>query len=294
MDISLKPGRYVVAVSGGVDSMALLHLLHGMPGLQLIVAHFDHGIRDDSREDRLLVQETAGRYGLPFVYDEGKLGRASEETARKARYGFLHHVREAAGADAIVTAHHKDDALETAVINMIRGTGRKGLASLQSIDVIKRPLLAYNKQDLLDYARTHKLSWREDSTNADTAYLRNHIRQKVLGRLSAADKQRLHAYIEAMRTTNDVLDTELSAYLEEHTLQGCLDRKQFIVLPHAVALEVMAAWLRSHNIRTFDKKMLERLTRGAKIHSVGSTIPVNGTVNLRIGGDFLALKHLER
>src|SRR4051794_19867846 len=125
MDVVLpKPGSYVVAVSGGVDSMALLHYLQTRPGIKLTVAHFDHGIRDDSPEDRKLAQEVAKSYKLPFVYHEGRLGgEASEATARAARYDFLNKVRRSSQAQAIITAHHQDDLLETAILNMLRGTG---------------------------------------------------------------------------------------------------------------------------------------------------------------------------
>jgi tRNA(Ile)-lysidine synthetase-like protein len=104
----LSDGRYVVAVSGGVDSVALLDILRQQTGLELIVAHFDHGIRKDSCQDRLLVEQLAKRYGLTFVYEEAKLGpRTSEETARRARYAFLNKVMREHQAVAIVTAHHQ-------------------------------------------------------------------------------------------------------------------------------------------------------------------------------------------
>src|SRR5665213_1651974 len=106
-----KPGSYVVAVSGGVDSMALLNVLKGESrrggGWKLVVAHLDHGIRPESAEDRRLVQATARDYKLPFVYHEGRLGAgASEAAAREARYSFLRSVQKASDAVAIVTAHH--------------------------------------------------------------------------------------------------------------------------------------------------------------------------------------------
>src|SRR5690606_5271626 len=106
--IKIRPGKYVVAVSGGVDSMVLLDLLRQKPKLELIVAHFDHGIRPDSAEDRKLVQRVAKHYDLPFVYAEGKLGpKASEALAREARYAFLRRVQAEQGAEAIITAHHQ-------------------------------------------------------------------------------------------------------------------------------------------------------------------------------------------
>jgi tRNA(Ile)-lysidine synthase len=295
MDISIAPGRYVVAVSGGVDSMALLHLLQGREGLRLTVAHFDHGIRPDSREDRLLVQHVASTYGVPFVFAEGQLGQGtSEDVARIERYRFLHKVRSAAGADSLVTAHHKDDVLETAVINLVRGTGRKGLSSLKATDIVKRPLLHVHKDELMEYARTHDLQWREDSTNIDPAYLRNHIRHNVLGRLPEANKQKLHRTVAAMHELNAEIDTLLENYLQSTHRPDMLDRQSFILLPHIVAREVMAAWLRDQGIRDFDKKMLERLVHAAKIHKVGSRTPINNRVNLRVDLENLALEHAER
>ena len=133
LDITVKPGRYVLAVSGGVDSMVLLNLLQQQPDVQLTIAHFDHGIRTDSADDRRLVQAAARFYGLPVVYHEGQLGAdASEATARQARYEFLRTVRLVANAKAIITAHHQDDVLETAILNMLRGTGRRGNRSFKS------------------------------------------------------------------------------------------------------------------------------------------------------------------
>ena len=295
MKITLEPGRYVVAVSGGVDSMALLHALCAHPGLRLTVAHFDHGIRPDSHEDVMLVQKTVRQYGLPFVYGMGGLGpKASEESARKARYDFLHKVKDATDAQAIITAHHKDDVLETAVINMLRGTGRKGLSSLKSLDGIKRPLLHHTKSEIIEYARTHNLEWREDSTNNDPSYLRNHVRHDILSRISPKDKKELHGIIEAVRDINEETDELLEKHLQKYTNGGRLRRREFIMLPHAVALEVMAAWLRAAGIRTFDKKMLERLVHAAKIHIVGRRVAISSTVHLKISGEFLALERSER
>lgn len=301
MKLNLEPGRYVVAVSGGVDSMALLHMLQQHPGLKLTVAHFDHGIRPDSRQDMLLVKKIARIHGVPFVYGQGNLGpQASEDQARQARYKFLHAVRQAAGAKAVITAHHKDDALETAIINILRGQGkpgRKGFTSLKSIDIVKRPLLHMEKDELRAYAAKNQLEWREDSTNDDTTYLRNHIRHKVLKRLKPEHKEKFHSLIQDVHRINNEVDSLIEDYLQRYSYGSRLKRHEFIMLPHAVALEVMAAWLRRQGIRGFDKKMLERLTHAAKIHIVGKVIPIagtNSTVNLKLNKEFLALEHSER
>ena len=127
--ISLPAGRYVVAVSGGVDSMVLLDVVRQMPGVFVVVAHVDHGIRADSHKDRKLVASVCMSHNVQFEYTELHLGPgASEEMARTERYKFLRHIKERYTADAILTAHHSDDLTETALINLIRGTGWRGRA----------------------------------------------------------------------------------------------------------------------------------------------------------------------
>jgi tRNA(Ile)-lysidine synthetase-like protein len=295
MKIMVSSGKYVVAVSGGVDSMALLHALTRLPDIELVVAHFDHGIRPDSSQDCHLVRRIAKEYGLPYTYDEGALGAdASEEVARRARYAFLRRVCAEQAADAVITAHHKDDVLETAVINIIRGTGRKGLSSLGDAPGLIRPLLGTSKSEIRRYADEHGLVWREDSTNADHRYLRNHIRHNVLPRLSQEQTNRLYTYILRARTLNADIDVHLDAILKSQKTHGQLDRTGFILLPHKVSLEVMAAWLRVQGIRTFDKKMLERCVRGAKIQRAGTRISLDRSAFLRIGKESLALDGPER
>lgn len=295
MKIALTPGQYVVAVSGGVDSAALLHALQGRPEFRLTVAHFDHGIRPDSDEEVKLTRQMAQRYGLPFVYERGELGSdASEAAARQARYAFLHKVRASSGADALVTAHHRDDVLETAVMNIVRGTGRRGLTSLRSTDIVKRPLLHVPKADIVKYARDNQLVWREDQTNRDTAYRRNYIRHNVLKRFTESDKSQLHDIIRQAHAHNSQLDDLLTAFLDEHLYKGKMPRYLFVMLPHKVASEVMAAWLRREKIREHDKKMIERLVHASKTFPYGRKINVNHNNYLFVEKDYLALKTGER
>ncbi|HEY5152508.1 MAG TPA: tRNA lysidine(34) synthetase TilS [Candidatus Saccharimonadales bacterium] len=300
MDVVLpKPGGYVVAVSGGVDSMALLHMLQAKSrqedGWKLVVAHLDHGIRPDSADDRRLVQATARDYRLPFVYHEGRLGAgAGEAEARTARYDFLGGVRQASGARAIVTAHHQDDLLETAIINILRGSGRKGLTALSDRPDMARPLLKVPKSELVAYARDQGLRWLEDSTNQDETYLRNYVRRRLLPRFKAADRARLRQIINDLSRTNHELDTLLVNQLHMQTMAGRLDRQWFSHLPHAVAREVMAAWLRAHAAAGFDSKTLERLVVYAKTAAAGKTFPVQAGFNMLVLPDHLALASLER
>lgn len=290
MKIDVQPGTYVVAVSGGVDSIALLDVLRRDPKLKLVVAHFDHGIRPDSELDRFHVQQIASQHGLPFVYHRVELGPgASEDQARKARYEFLHSVRRASEARAVITAHHHDDAVETAVLNLLRGTNRKGLSSLRSSELLLRPLLHITKQDLKSYAQDQGLQWREDQTNTDIRYLRNYIRHKVLPQMSAEQRSALADIVKTMHQVNRELDEQLLHYLHIQPGLKELDRKMFIRLPHAVAREVMAAWLRRHGIKDFDQKTIERVVANAKTLSPGKTINILNGHNLHITKSHLHL-----
>lgn len=286
MKLEIEPGVYVVAVSGGVDSMVLLNMLTKVPGLELTVAHFDHGIRPDSQLDRQLVEATAKEYGLKFIFKEGKLGaKTSEAQAREARYKFLNSVAQEVGAKALITAHHQDDVLETAIINILRGTGRRGLTSLNSQKELIRPLLNHNKSVIKIYAKNHNLKWREDATNQDTSYLRNYVRHKILPKFSEQQKQQLLDHIDNLKSLNVDIDGIISNLATAKEL----DRQMFIGLNHATALEVMAGWLRSHDITGFDSKRLELLVRGAKTLAAGKVLDIDKQHKMKVGKDFLAL-----
>lgn len=295
MDLQIESGTYVVAVSGGVDSMVLLHLLSKLPSLTLVVAHYDHGIRSDSGKDRLLVQAMAVAYGLPFMYEEAHLGKtASEARARTARYTFLEKVVNAHNARAVITAHHQDDVLETAVINSIRGTGRKGLTALANTPTRVRPLLHIPKARLVEYAETHHLQWHEDSTNVDERYLRNYVRRQVLSRFTVTQRQRLLEVIERMRLTNAALDAALDDFMCPHVENDALARGWFITLPYALAREVLATWFRVQRVGSFDAKVLDRVTIMAKTLAPGGRIDVSAGVRLTVKPDVLALITFER
>ncbi len=300
MEVQLPtPGGYVIAVSGGVDSMTLLHLLQQEAAAdrswKLTVVHLDHGTRQDSADDRRLVQNVAEQYGLPFVYREAGLGAgASEAKARKARYKFLHQVRQASGAQAIITAHHQDDVLETAIMNLLRGTGRKGLTSLASQHDVKRPLLHLTKRDIIAYATEQGLAWHEDTSNQNEAYTRNYVRHRLLNRFDDAARLRLWLLITKLQKTNHELDSLLTTQLHLQDQAGTLDRRWFNQLPHAVAREVLAAWLRAHGLRDFDRRSLERLVIAAKVAPSGRTFPIRAGRNLQVGSKNLALNVPER
>jgi len=239
---------YVVAVSGGVDSVVLLDMLiHGAEEIaaidpdQLIVAHFDHGIREDSVNDAEFVRGLAKRYGVRFETERATLGQdASEEMAREARYSFLRQICKNYSA-TLITAHHQDDLIETMLINLIRGTGWRGLVSLNSNSRILRPLLNTSKNELIYYANEHDLQWQEDSTNEDTKYLRNYVRHVLLPTMAAKDplvSMKLLEINEKTKALKIIIATELQKIIPDE-YEPVISRYNIIMWPEIVAKEVL-------------------------------------------------------
>ncbi len=232
MNVSqLLSGKYIIAVSGGVDSVVLLdYISRYQKDVELIVAHFDHGIREDTADDVAFVTKLAKQYGVPYEIQKGELGvGASEEMARIARYHFLRDMKEKHTAQGIITAHHANDVVETMILNLIRGTGWRGLCSLRNTEELHRPLLQTPKSDILTYAEKEGLSWREDSTNRDMKYLRNNIRQNIMPRVDL--KPWLELFNKQLKLRNDI-DIEVKNISSRK-------RYDFIMWPQAVALEVL-------------------------------------------------------
>lgn len=283
MEIKLSDARYVVAVSGGVDSVALLDcLVASNPELvnegKLIVAHYDHGIREDSINDALFVEELAEKYGLQFVVGHGGLGaNASEETARNARYKFLNLIKVQNRAEAIITAHHQDDVIETAYINLIRGTGRKGLTSLKSRPGILRPLISKDKIEILEYAKSKNLLWHEDLTNKEDKYLRNRVRKVLEENTNPDFKNKILNTISHLEEINKNIDSEIDKILGANLRRSknVVPRRWFLKLNYEVASEVVVALARSNKFHEIDQKLVEMLVVFMKTAKIGKKLDID-------------------
>lgn len=299
MKINLEPGTYILAISGGVDSMTLLDLVFNQfsknTQFNFVVAHFDHGIRPDSIIDRQLVESVSKKYGFKFKFKRLELGiNTSEAKAREERYRFLFEQLDKYQASAILTAHHKDDLIETAVFNVLRGTGRKGLASLGNQTMIIRPLLKFSKAQIISYATKNNLNWREDSTNQDLKYSRNLIRQTLIEKFSASNQAKLSSLIYKQNRVNKELDGLIDQFLTNISDGITIDRQAINSLPEKLAAELIAEWLRKNNLRDFDKKTIQRILSGSRIGTSGSKYDVKHNYFVTVRKDQLALDVLER
>lgn len=255
-----KSMKYVVAVSGGVDSAVLLHMLVASHSGEIVVAHFDHGIRSGSADDAEFVRGLAKKYGVPFELGLGNLGpAASEEAARTARYAFLHKVAERYDG-RIVTAHHQNDIIETIAINLIRGTGWRGLAVLRN-PAIFRPLLTQTKQAIYDYALKRGLEWVEDETNQTDAYMRNRLR-RILTQLDPKTHQLLIDLWKAQ--------AELALQIDDESRLLLSTARYFMtMIDEKSALELLRCRLAEHS-RSLTRPQRSRLLLAVKTARPGS------------------------
>ena len=181
--------RVVIAVSGGSDSLALLHLLHetrSAHGMELVVGHVDHGIHPASAEVARRVIAAANALGIPIVVGRLGLGAGTSETAaRAARHTWLQQVRRSERADAVVLAHHADDQVETVLQRVLAGSGLAGLAGMRPRhDTLLRPLLEFRKGELVAWLAAKGIASWEDPANRDPVHERSWIRGALLPMLS--------------------------------------------------------------------------------------------------------------
>lgn len=180
------------AVSGGADSMCLLHLLECLSvrvGFSLHCAHFNHCLRPiEAERDEEFVRTWCCERQIPFTSGQGdvkaesiRTGRGIEETAREMRYAFLERTAQEVGAARIATAHTADDNAETVLLHLVRGSGLQGLCGIQPRrGMIVRPLLNVTRAQVEEYCREHHISYVEDTTNTDETYTRNFVRRQVI------------------------------------------------------------------------------------------------------------------
>lgn len=284
MTEKLNTPIYIIAVSGGVDSAVLTHkLLKGeytnslSEGARFVIAHVNHGIRDDSSLDQQFVRELAKDYDCSFETIDLNLGPdASEEQARVARYAFLEEVRVKHRALAIITAHHQDDVIETAVHNLLRGTNHRGLTSLKSIPLVQRPMLGLTKAEIVQYAQANNLAWHEDSTNSDERYTRNRIRHSILSKAQDEWKKDFGAIVQKQHTNGALIDKEIASILNYH-LKGTyrMSRKLICKLDHLLACELVYALLVKACITGIDKSLVESVVLHAKVARPGRKLDLD-------------------
>jgi tRNA(Ile)-lysidine synthase len=304
-------GRSVlVAVSGGIDSCALAHVLHELgerKGLKLSIGHVNHGLRgEESEADEAAVRELAAGLGLPVRaarIDPERLraGRSSrerstlQEAARILRYRALRELARDLGASRIATAHTADDQVETVLLRLLRGTGPDGLGGIpeRSPDgCIVRPLLRVSRAEIERFARERGLRWREDASNQQVHYARNRLRRHWLPGLTRDFNPRLLRAIgdlaEAQREDSAWIATQVEREAASRFAPDGrwlrIEAKDWEALPEALARR-LARWalVRCGAGRYVSRVHLERMLAFLRSGRRGSSIELPGGLRLERG-----------
>ncbi len=200
-DLLPKDGLLLVALSGGGDSVALLHFLK-THGFQVVAAHFNHHLRDTARRDAEFCRDLCKDWGVPFLTWGARVGEMpgnTEANARQARYAYLHHLAAGLHAARIVTAHTASDNLETLLLHLARGCGLQGLTGIQPRrGILVRPMLHTTRRGVEGYLEEHHLPFVTDETNLDDRFSRNRIRHQVVPVLEALNPKAVDAAARLM------------------------------------------------------------------------------------------------
>ena len=267
--------RYLVGVSGGRDSVALLHWLTDLGYKKLIVCHLNHQLRGRSSDaDARFVEKLAAKYRVDFelgaanVRALAKKKKMSIETAaREARYSFFAKVAKRYRCSTIFLAHHADDLVETFLFNLIRGAGLTGLAAMRDVSTrrvdnvdlaIVRPLLSVWRTEIDDYVREHRLKFREDPSNKNLAPMRNRVRNRIIPYLEKILGRNIRQNI--WRTA--IIAVEEESWIDNELPDSTnpdLSVSKLRALPVALQRRTILKWLRAQSISDVGFEVIERV-----------------------------------
>ncbi len=244
---------YLLAVSGGVDSMVLAYLFQAS-GFNFQIAHINYHLRnEDSNLDQKLVSKFCERYKIPFhLYEVSENDKKPENSiqnwARELRYQFFRKIQKEKNLEYLVTAHHLNDQLETFIINLSKASGIKGLSGIPANENnIIRPLLNFSKHEIYEFAKDNDIEFREDKSNQKTDYLRNKVRHNIVPELLKINENFLQNFsksIDILNQTkavlNDLIDEKMNGF--EHKIetgQTIIDKDKFSKESDLIRFEIL-------------------------------------------------------
>lgn len=280
----------LVGVSGGRDSVVLLHALLARGCQGLVVCHLDHGLRPESGADAGWVRALAAECGLPFEMervDVTPAGAGIEAAARAARYAFFARAAQARGCARVYLGHHADDQVETFLLNLCRGSGTAGLAAMSAASErlegpvtleLLRPLLGIWGEEIEAYASLHGLTWRVDPSNATPAHARNRLRLQGIPGLSAALGRDVRGALwraaEILRGEEEWMQGQISV------LGGTLGVEEVRAMPLAMQRRTIRVWLRNERVQEVTFEDVERV-RGLVEEEQPAKVNLPGGVHAR-------------
>ncbi len=306
---AVPDGKYLMGLSGGADSVALLLML--LPEvrsgrIRLEAVHVNHGLRgEDAEEDARFAEALCRRISIPFyLYRADLRSRRDENTAREERYRCFRECREKTGSDGIILAHHADDLAETMLMRMLRGTGPDGLGAMcPDTEVlglrILRPMLTIGRKEIREALQKDGEEWREDESNSDPVYLRNAIRKDIMPRLEqltpGAGLRIAHTAL-TLGEDSRFLQQEARRILAALGTDGRLDAEHAATLPPALQNRVIRIWAgeilptrKQHELTAEQTERLAGLLRKER-----GSVNLPGGIRVKRGKKWLYVDHGEK
>jgi tRNA(Ile)-lysidine synthase len=237
----------IVGVSGGMDSVALIDILHQLRydlGLKLIIAHYNHNLRKESKRDYDFVKNLSQDLNIPFhsaIWKDAKKSRKGslEENCRKKRFNFFQTIYKKEKANHLSLAHHSDDLAETVLMRILRGSGTQGLrgmclkSKIYTMSVV-RPLLSFSRKEIHSYVQMKKINFQEDKTNKDTVFLRNKVRLELLPLLEKNYNLNIRNILQNL-SENATIDYD---YLKQQAIQKFKKLAKFSKKRHIIQINL--------------------------------------------------------
>ncbi len=288
----IAPGARVgAAVSGGADSMAMLVVLKEL-GYDVTALHFEHGIRgEESKADMRFVEDFCEKHGIPFFADSASVpsmrekGESEETAARRLRYAFFERAARELSLDVIATAHHADDNAETVIMNLLRGSGVKGLSGISPRrGIYVRPMLSVTRAQIEDYLKARGIPFVTDSTNLSDEYTRNKVRNQILplfreinpscsetiGRACALVREQYSAF-------SDIAEAELSRVSLPFKRGVALDINELAKMPEGLVCAVIRkAVLRVCSLKDVEKAHTDAVVKLVREKRTGKSFAIEG------------------
>jgi len=249
-----KGNTVLAAVSGGADSVCMLHILLELSkehNFTVCAAHFNHMLRgEEADRDEAFVRELCTSLGVPFYAGRGDVaafakeqGKSTEESARIMRYNFLHKTAAETGAAKIATAHNADDNAETVILNLARGTGLAGLRGIPPVrDNIIRPILCLTREDVENYLALNSINYVTDSSNLEDVYSRNKLRHRVMPVLQELNPRFAESIMrtgDIIRQDEDYLSAESDRIIAENAKDNRISSSLLLKLPKSLSSRII-------------------------------------------------------
>lgn len=286
----------VVAVSGGPDSMALLHLLieeQKDNPFKIVCAHINHNVREESADELIFVKNFCEKYNVIFEYMkiEEKISNNFESEARKIRYNFFKELVKKYSAKYLFTAHHGDDLIETILMRIVRGSNLKGYSGFEKIihqenyDIVK-PLITVTKQDIINYNLDHNITWVEDRTNKEDIHTRNRYRNYILPKLKEENPNvnlKFLRYSENILEANEYIEHQVDKIIndiyKDNKININLFNEQEIIIKKTILYRILKQ-VYQDGINNINDKHIASLINLAKVEGSASiNLPLNIIAN---------------